>query len=304
MRKFFIVGFLFVLIVHSSVAQQAATYAQYMFNGLAINPAYAGSHDALSATLLTRFQNVGLPGSPNTQTLALHSPLLNKRVGVGLLVVRDNLGIIDQSGVHAFYSYSIPISEEAKLSFGLQGGYSKYQAAYTDLDVYNFPDFAFNQDIRESRPNFGAGIYYRNKSSYFGIAMPHMLNNVFDRGVGFETVKQSVPVIFTGGHVFPINRMLMFKPNFMFQVVDNRPVELDINTNFLIDRVLWVGMSYKSSKQVVMLTELKLTDQFWFGYSYTITAGPIRTAELGSHEVLLNYRFMYNKKGVVTPRYF
>jgi type IX secretion system PorP/SprF family membrane protein len=301
----YILGFCFVLMSSWYVqAQQAATFAQYMFNGLAINPAYAGSHDALSVTLLSRFQNVGLPGSPNTQTLSAHSPLLNRRVSVGLLVVRDKLGIIDQTGVHGFYSYKLPLSDKANLSFGLQAGYSRYQAEYSNLDIYQFPDLAFSQDIRESRPNFGAGVYYRNERSYLGVAMPHLLNNVFDRGVGFETVKQNVPVILSGGHVFTINRMVDFKPNFMFRMLDDRPVELDINANFLFDEVLWLGMSYKSSKQVALLTELKLTDQIWFGYSYTVSAGPIRVVELGSHELLLNYRFMYHKRGVVTPRYF
>lgn len=301
----FIVGFCFVLICSAYVhAQQAATFAQYMFNGLAINPAYAGSHDALSVTALSRFQNVGLPGSPNTQTLSAHAPLLNKRVAVGLLVIRDKLGIIDQHGVHGFYAYKLPINEKASITFGLQAGYSKYQAEYSNLDIYHFPDLAFSQDIRETRPNFGAGVYYRTERTYFGAAMPHMLNNVFDRGVGFQTVKQNVPVILTGGHVITLNRMIDFKPNFMFRLLDNRPVELDINANFLFDEVLWLGMSYKSSKQVALLTELKLTDQIWFGYSYTVTAGPIRVVELGSHELLLNYRFNYFKRGVVTPRYF
>jgi hypothetical protein len=87
-------------------------------------------------------------------------------------------------------------------------------------------------------------------------------------------------------------------------VVDQKPVEFDINANLLYDEVLWLGLSYKSSKQVVMLTQFKINDQLQFGYSYTISAGPIRTAELGSHEVMVNYRFWYNKRGVVSPRYF
>jgi energy-converting hydrogenase Eha subunit B len=64
--------YLIVIIVllsgFTASAQQAATYSQYMFNTLAINPAYAGSQEALSVTALGRFQNVGLSGAPNTQT--------------------------------------------------------------------------------------------------------------------------------------------------------------------------------------------------------------------------------------------
>jgi hypothetical protein len=90
----------------------------------------------------------------------------------------------------------------------------------------------------------------------------------------------------------------------LFKYVDNRPVEFDLNLNALFDEVFWFGASYKSSKQVILMTQLQLTDQIQFGYSYSISAGNIRTVELGSHEVMLNYRFWYNKKGIISPRYF
>jgi type IX secretion system PorP/SprF family membrane protein len=286
-------------------AQQVATYAQYMFNGLAINPAYAGSHDALSATALARFQNVGLPGAPNTQTFSAHSPLLNQRVALGMLVIHDELSVIDQTGVNVMYAYRLPMkNNKGILSFGLQAGVSMYNAQYTKLEIYNPGDPAFDENIREARPNVGAGIFYSTKKAYAGISMPHMLNNVFERGNQFETVYQNQALILSGGYVFTLNRMLKLKPNFMFMVIDGEPVEFDLNANLLIDEVLWLGLSYKSSNQIVMLTQFKINDQLQFGYSYTISAGPIRTVELGSHEVMLNYRFWYHKRGVISPRYF
>src|SRR5690349_24824138 len=106
----FLVAFFSCYLSHG---QQVATYSQYMFNGLAINPAYAGSHDALSATALARFQNVGLKGAPKTQTFSLHSPLLNKRVALGLLAIHDEIGVISQTGLQASYAYRIPVSKKA-----------------------------------------------------------------------------------------------------------------------------------------------------------------------------------------------
>jgi len=292
--------------------QQVATYSQYMFNGLAINPAYAGSHEALSATVLGRFQNVGLPGAPNTQTFSIHSPILNKRVSVGMLVIHDQLSVINQTGVHFSYAYRIPVNSKNKgsLSFGIQAGLGMYHAAYTDLDIYSNtnpslpPDPAFSQDVRSNRPNLGAGIYYSTPISYLGLSIPNLANNAFDRGEDFATIYQTKPIILTGGYVFTVNRLLKLKPNFLFKMLDNKPVEFDLNLNALFDNVVWAGLSYKSSKQIVLITQMQLTDQIQFGYSYTISAGPIRVVELGSHEVMLNYRFMFNKKKVVTPRYF
>jgi type IX secretion system PorP/SprF family membrane protein len=296
--------------------QQVATYSQYMFNGLAINPAYAGSHNALSATVLARFQNVGLNGAPNTQTFSAHSPMINKRVSLGLMVIHDQLSIINQTGIHFSYAYRLPVGKSkenpAFVSFGLQGGVSMYNAKYSQLELYSNSatnpnpgnDAAFSQDIRQSRPNIGAGIFYSRKNAYAGISLPSMVNNAFDRGEAYETVYQNVPLIITGGYVFFLNHLLKFKPNFLFKSIDNRPVELDVNANLLFDEVLWAGLSYKSSKQITVMTQLQLTDQLQFGYSYNITAGYIRTVELGSHEVMLNYRFWFNKKGVLSPRYF
>jgi type IX secretion system PorP/SprF family membrane protein len=304
MHRFGWLVFLFITV--SSSAQQVATYAQYMMNGLAINPAYAGSQDALVATALARFQNVGLSGAPNTQTFSVHSSLLNKKVSLGMLVIHDQLSVINQTGVHFSYAYRIPVSQKnnGTISFGLQGGLSMYKAEYTELDVLQSNDPAFAQDIRESRPNVGAGIYYSTNLTYIGLSMPSLLNNVFDRGAQFETVYQNRPVILTGGHVFKVNRMIKLKPNFLFKVVDNRPVEFDINVNALFDEVVWVGLSYKSSKQVALLTQVQITDQIQFGYSYTLTAGKVRYVELGSHEVMLSYKFKFIKKGVISPRYF
>lgn len=289
----------------NATAQQVASYTQYMFNGLAINPAYAGSHEALSASFLSRFQNVGLRGSPNTQTLSIHSPLVNKRVALGLLVIHDQLAVIDQTGIHFSYAYRLPVfGGKGTLSMGLQGGVSFYRANYTQLDLYNNPDIAFSSDIRESSPNFGAGLFYYTKLAYAGVSMPNLMSNVFDRGTQFQTVYQNKPIILSGGYVFTLNRMLKIKPNALLKLLNDRPVEFDLNCNLLLDEVLWVGLSYKSSNSIALLTQIQLTDQLQFGYSYQVATGPINAVAVGSHELMVNYRFMYNKKGLVSPRYF
>ena len=300
-RHLLTIGLLAVLF--SAAGQQQATVSQYMFNGMAINPAYAGSHGALSASMLTRFQNVGLPGAPNTQTLSIHSPLVNQRIALGLMVINDKIGVIGQTGVTGVYAYKLPMNNQATLSFGLQAGISTYRAAYASLDIYQ-ADPLFAQDVRQARPNFGAGIYYSKPMWYLGLSMPHMLNNVFQRSNTYATVYQNIPVLLTGGYVYKLNRLLKIKPNFLFKVVDNRAIELDLNANLLFDEVVWLGVSYKFNNAVNILLEMQVTDQFRVGYSYSITTGPIQKAESGSHELLLQYRFKFNMKGVVTPRYF
>lgn len=301
--KNYIITIYFIGLVATVQGQQQATVSQYMFNGMAINPAYAGSHGALSASFLSRFQNVGLPGAPNTQTLSIHSPISDERVAVGLMVIHDKIGVIGQTGVNGVFAYRLPMANEATLSFGVQAGFSAYKAEYTSLDIYQ-NDFLFAQDVRQTRPNFGAGLFYSKTLWYMGVSMPHMMNNVFQRGNNFETVYQNIPIIFTGGYVFKLNRMLKLKPNFLLKVVDKRGVELDLNANLLFDEVVWVGVSYKFKNAVTLLFEMQVTDQLRLGYAYSITNGPIQQVDFGSHELLVQYRFKFNMKGIVTPRYF
>ncbi len=284
-------------------AQQEATYAQYMFNGLAINPAYAGQHRALSVSILSRFQNVGLPGAPTTQSLAVHSPLTNQRFAVGALFVNDKIGVISQTQFSGIYAYRIPVSTRGTISFGIQAGISRYFAQYSALDIYQ-TDPAFSQDISETRPNIGTGVFLDHTTWYVGLSAPHMLNNVFTRGSDLTTIHQPFPVILTGGYVFPISRAIYFKPNTLIKMVDGRIVEVDINANFLFDDVLWVGASYHTSKAINVLIDLQLTDQLRLGYSYTAALGEIKSVEIGSHEIFLGYIFKFNSRGIVSPRYF
>jgi type IX secretion system PorP/SprF family membrane protein len=299
----FILGILLLLLATTSWGQQEATYAQYMFNGLAINPAYAGQHRALSVNVLSRFQNVGLPGAPTTQSLAVHSPLMNQRFAVGALFVHDKIGVISQTQFSGVYAYRIPVSLRGTLSFGVQAGFSRYVAQYSALDIYQ-SDPAFSQDVNEIRPNIGTGVFLDHTDWYVGLSAPHMLNNVFTRDSDLMTIHQPFPVILTGGVVFPIGRSLHFKPNTLIKLVDGRLAEIDINANFLFDEVIWAGISYHSSQAINFLVDLQVTDQLRLGYSYTAAFGEIKTVQIGSHEIFLGYVFKFNSKGIVSPRYF
>ena len=52
-----------------SLAQQEAMFTHYFMNSLAINPAYAGSRDAMTLTALNRSQWSGFTGAPKTQSI-------------------------------------------------------------------------------------------------------------------------------------------------------------------------------------------------------------------------------------------
>ena len=280
------------------MAQSEAMYAQYMFNGLAINPAYAGSQESLSMTFLSRFQSVGIEGAPSTQTLSGHSGFSNGRMGLGLTAINDMIGVTRQTGVFGAYSYKIKFTNKSVLSLGLQAGTNFIDAKYSQLRQHQPGDPNFDGDVREVKPNFGAGVFYSSQRFYLGASMPQML------GQGKSQITVYNPIILTSGYVFDAGPSVKIKPNFLIKAVDQEIVEVNINTNVLIQEVFWLGVSYRHQNSLHFLTEIQATNQLRFGYAFESGIGDLSGLQFSSHEILVNYRLQYTKKGAVDPRYF
>ena len=292
------------------LSQQQAMFTQYMFNGLAINPAYAGSHQTLEFTALAREQWTGLEGAPSTQTFTAHSPLNNRSIGLGLSVIHDRIGITSQFGAYGAYSYRIQFHNKGVLSMGLQAGFTQYQEDLTQLQgsIRNPNDPNFSQDeVSKFMPNFGAGLYYYTKRYYLGLSSPHLIQNKLDdiESAADSEAKQKRHYFFTTGYVFDLSRSVKFKPNLLLKVVEGAPMEADINMNFLFQELLWVGVSYRSFDSFDAIIQLNVTEQFSVGYAYDFaTTTDLKRLHTGSHELMLNYRLKPPRRRMLTPRYF
>ena len=291
--------FLALFLSGIAYGQQSAIYSQYMFNGLAINPAYAGYDGMLSMTALARIQSVGLEGSPNTQTFSAHTPLFNDRVGVGLQFFHEQVGVTDITGVYASYSYKI-YYKQYTISFGLQGGVNYYKTNFSSLITANPGDPVFSEDTKSTTPNVGSGIILSSKNLYASISMTQMLSVGKDEKI----IVEEKPLIIYGGYVIKLAPGLKLKPSMLAKLVNGNPVEWNINAHLLLKEILWVGVSLRPVNSISMMFQLQITEQLAFGYSYDITMGELSTIESGSHELMLNYKFRFSKQGVVSPRYF
>lgn len=283
--------------------QQQAMYTQYMFNGLALNPAYAGSHEAMSLTLLGRVQWVGIEGAPNTQTLSAHSPVAD-RSSVGMFLIHDNIGVTNQYGLYGSYAYRIPMANGA-LSMGLQVGFNHYTIGLSQINTKG-GDQNFQANYGGSfLPNFGAGLFYNSERFYAGASVPHIRNNdLFEGAIQDLDARQFRHYFLTAGYVFDLGPSLKLKPNFLVKAVQGAPVEYDINANLLIKEVLWVGASYRTNDALSLILEMLLTPQLRLGYAYDYTTTELQEFNTGSHELMLNYRFSFNKSKILSPRYF
>ena len=286
-----------------SFGQQQVMFTQYMFNGLAINPAYAGSHESFSATALYREQWSGLDGAPTTQTFSVHSPIRNQKMGLGLLFLHDKIGVTSQTGTYVSYAYKISFLNGGTLSMGIQGGFTNFNAAFSKVSS---TDPAFNKgDVSEWQPNVGGGLYFSTKRFYAGASAPQLMQTIFDKNNPDSDSKLLRHYFLTAGYVFDLNENLKLKPNTLVKYVKGAPIEVDLNANLLIKETVWVGFSWRSFDSVDAILQLQLNPRFQLSYAYDFaTQSNLQRVNNGSHEIMLNYRIPVFREKSVTPRYF
>ncbi len=286
--------------------QHTPLTSQYLFNGLLINPAYAGSRDAFTANLTWRQQWVGFDGAPSTQVMSIHSPINRTRTAVGLLVLNDRIGVSRETGVLSNYAYRIPL-RRGKLQLGFGAGLSVLQADWTRVALQDRSDLQFASDSRGIvKPNFSAGAYFYKKDYFLGASVPFVMSHRFDPSADQWTVfsdrAQFQPMI-TGGYLWKLNRHMKLKPSTLVRYQLASGVQTDVNANLIINDKIWTGISYRSNDSMGGSFEVLPTPQWRLGYAYDLGLSRLTPYHRGTHELMVQYEFG-KKIHVRDPRYF
>jgi type IX secretion system PorP/SprF family membrane protein len=283
-------------------AQQDPQVTQYMYNMNIVNPAYAGSTEAISLGLLGRTQWVGLDGAPKTVTFSIHSPV-GKNIGLGMSVVSDQIGPVNESNLNADFSYTLKTSDIGKLALGLKAGVTFQDLGLATITTVS-PDVNFTDNINNTFPNFGVGAFYYTDKFYAGIAMPNMIkSNHFEKQGGIiSKATEKMHYFINSGYVFDITENLKFKPSVLLKAVTGSPVSMDLSSNFLINERLELGASYRIDDSFSGLVNFAVNQNLRIGYAYDYTISNLGDYNSGSHEVIVRYDFHFYK--YKSPRFF
>jgi len=299
------------LVCMTITAQQAPMYTHYMYNTLIVNPAYAGSRDALTITAINRMQWVNFKGAPLTQSITMHTLLENEHVGLGLSVLNDKIGPTNLTSFAFDYAYIMKLNESSKLALGLSAGVNIFQANLSELLLDDQNDPAFLNNIENHvTPNVGFGAYYSRERFYAGVSTPNLLQYRYsDSDIINGSVLTGVEkrhFFFIMGALFNINEYLDFKPTTLVKMTVAAPVEVDLTASFIIQKKFLLGAMFRTGDAVGGLLGIDITDQFHVGYSYDWSFG-LQTSRYnkGSHELVLRYDILFqNRKQIHSPRNF
>jgi type IX secretion system PorP/SprF family membrane protein len=304
-----------------SDAQQDPQYTQYMFNRLAINPAYAGVElgSQICATVLHRQQWVGYEstnpefsdGPPTTTTFNIHSrlPFIRHIDGAGFHATQDQLGFMSSVNMGLSLSYRFDLGP-GQLGVGVTLGVTQ-----SSLDGdWICPDGDCSQDENipdgeESaiEPDFNAGLYYHMRNFYAGVSATHLHEP--ELGWGTSDNRWVRTYYFTSGYNYMLNQNLDIRPSTMVKY-DGTKLQFDVTALAVLQDRFWGGVSYRHEDAVSAIIGLRFLQNFQLGYSYDITTSDMAGVSDGSHEIMFRYCFQVRMRDVddaeipiITPRF-
>jgi type IX secretion system PorP/SprF family membrane protein len=305
-KLYFATLFVFISFI-DTFAQQDPHYTQYMYNMNVINPAYAGSKENLSFGLLYRKQWVEIEDSPTTFSFSGSAPA-GSNVGVGLSVISDRIGPVEEKNVYGDFSYTLSLGGEHKIAFGVKAGATFHDVGlYSDIGNGKVPDAsdpAFAEDTSEVYPNVGTGLFYYTNKYYVAFSVPNMLKSKHLDFNGRQFGTETQHYFLTGGYVFDLNPNLKFKPFTMVKSAFNAPTSVDVSTNFLIKEKLELGATYRLQDSFGAMVNFAITPSLRIGYAYDHIVSDLKVAKPSSHEVILLFDLSFSKKVSQSPRYF
>ncbi|WP_201747906.1 PorP/SprF family type IX secretion system membrane protein [Chitinophaga vietnamensis] len=312
-------------------AQQNVQFSQYAFNGLTVNPAYAGYKEEWYANAVYRHQWAGFPGAPRTGAISIDglTPASDKKVGVGAQFLFDKLGPQDALSLYGSYAYRIPLDDEdtKRLCLGIGLGVTQYSIDGTAFRYVDNNDQSIPVGkVSKWTPDARFGVYYYSPSFYIGVSVMDLFSSYTDisryswKGYSYEAIRKTQHLYLTAGTLVNLSDDLKLKPSLMIKEDFKGPTSVDLNAFLLISEKLWVGASYRTGMKLwgknnlpsdlqqlnaaSALVEFYATERMRIGYSYDLNINKMAGYQGGSHEISIGLLFPSKKYNVVNPRYF
>ena len=311
-----------LLLSRPASAQQDAQFSQYMFNGIYINPAYAGYKEVLNVHSFYRTQWTGITGAPRSLSLAVDAIANNGNVGLALQVASDKLGAQNNLSIYGNYAYRIRMNDDGSSRLALGLGVGMVQLG-VDGALLNPNNPEPNQPLGVQStivPDARAGVYFANDKYYAGFSVDNLIATYIniDR---YAFIPQPKPHYYlTAGALFPLSEDFQIKPSFLLKDDRGGPTSLDVNAFLLIKDFLWVGGSYRTGVKLydksylqkdltprnsaVAAIQIFASEKIRIGYGYDFSIGPLQGYSGGTHEISLSYSFIKPNVRIATPRVF
>ena len=285
-------------------AQSDAQFSQYYEVKNYYNPAAIGTGDLLNIRAGGRLQWLGIDNAPKSFTGMAEMPvkLFNKRLGVGVLLQQESMGLYRNLAAGAQLGYKIKLFK-GELTAGVQIGFINQQfkgseVVIPDDDNYHqsTDDGIPQRDIGGYALDLGVGLYYKRANWWVGVSATHVNQPTVTLNSESGEEAQEMNYEFTvgrtlylmGGCNIPIK-------NTLFEVMPSVLVKSDftfysgeVTARMRYNKFLSFGVGYRYNDAVYATIAAEIKG-FYIGYSYDYPTNAIAKASSGSHEIFAGY---------------
>lgn len=305
MRYIFTILILFFVFHFSAKAQYFQSLSNFYMNGQYINPAYAGSREIFSSSLMYRNQWVGLDGAPKTMNFGFHTPLKRLSLASGFVAFTDKIGVSRLSGLAVNYVYRIRMKEgKRNLAFGLKTGLLSFRSDLSQLYINDNGDAVFNGVIiNQTSFDAGFGIYYYAPRYYFSFSTPLLTKFGYNSTSIYDSISTKVTNTYiTTGFIIKLGSDFEFMPSLMLKSIKN-DAQIDLSFSFIAMKTLLFGISIRSTESLVFNFEYQINPQLRLGYAHDFVTSPLQRITTGTHEITLRYELI-KQYNVYSTRFF
>lgn len=283
-------------------AQVDAQFTQYFEVPSYYNAAAIGTSDFIRLRGGSRLQWVGIPKAPKTFLITGDMPLkiLGKRLGVGLVMQQESMGLYKNMTIGAQAAYKLKLFK-GELGIGLQLGFIDESFKGSEVVLPDGDDYHQGTDegipttdVHGTSFDLGLGVWYTHRYFWAGLSATHVNEPSITMSTDgtdskeYEFKAGRVVYFMAGGNIpikntlFEIQPSLLVKSDFTFTTGE-------VTARVRYNKFITAGLGYRINDAVSLMLGAEFKN-FYLGYSYDYATSAISKASNGSHEIWAGYR--------------
>lgn len=307
MKKLLVI--LAVVVGFGGQAQNQFHIGQYAIHQPFLNPASMGTFDDINMALVYKNQWVGFEGAPHLGGFNFNMPLGTKKSHfIGLNAIMDNVGINSSTDISLSYAYKIKTGDNSRLIFALSSSLNLVKADLDNVNTIDANDPLYTTNSPTfALPNFKFGSYFYRNNFYVGFVVPNILQNrvIESNGDPMGEVKfnpSNMHYYLHGGYKWRIKDKHDVIFSTLLKQVAGSPLQVDFNINTMFKDRFGIGLSYRSSNELMANLQLYIVPQLLLSYGYEYGFSALNDFYSGTHEVMLIYRLRAKNAQIAFPR--
>jgi len=298
MKKYLILLSFIITYTIPLLGQQSPEFTLYMMNPFLYNPAVAGTANYWEIRSDHRFQWVGLNNAPITNVVSAFGPHSTKDMGFGGNVYSDITGPVSTTGANGVYTYNLPLTEDIRLSMGLELGILQYAIDFTSIDFNVLNDPGIPQTVQAKiEPDATAGVYVYNSQFNAGFSANHLFNlheELTLKEIGVTRLQTHFYLM--GGYRYLYDREWTFEPGVVITKVVPAAYQFEFYGKAIYKNIFWGGLSYRTQDAISIILGYTHERKIFVGYAFDYALTDLRKYTAGSHEIVIGYNFDSIKK--------